>query len=53
MLIKNTFLQKKTLTLWRKYIDLMIEGKSLRKIVEKMDEKINLKTAFYLKHKVL
>ena len=45
------FKTKKSLTLWKQYIDLMIEGRSLRYIAEKLD--INLTTAFYWRHKIL
>ena len=42
---------KKPLTLWKKYIDLMIEGKSLRYIAKELN--INTTTAFYWRHKIL
>ena len=42
---------KKPLTLWKKYIDLMIEGKSLRYIAKELH--INTTTAFYWRHKIL
>ena len=42
---------KKPLTLWKKYIDLMIEGKSLRFIAKELH--INTTTAFYWRHKIL
>ena len=41
----NIFQNKKSLTLCNQYIDLMIEGKSLRYISNKLD--INLTTASY------
>lgn len=41
----------KSIDVWKDYIDLMIEGKSLRKIASALN--INLKTAFYWRHKIL
>ena len=43
----------KSIEIWQEYIELFSQGLSLRKIVEKMDKKINLKTAFYWRHKIL
>ena len=43
----------KPIEIWMKYVELFSQGLSLRKIVEKMDKKINLKTAFYWRHKIL
>ena len=47
------YYSKKNINVWREYIELFSQGLSLRKIVEKMDNKINLKTAFYWRHKIL
>ena len=44
---------KKNIELWQEYIELFAEGLSLRKIVEKLDNKISLPTAFYWRHKIL
>ena len=44
---------KKSIKLWQEYIELFSQGLALRKIVEKMDNKINLKTAFFWRHKIL
>ena len=51
----NTILfhTRKTIEIWQEYIELFSQGLSLRKIVEKMDNKINLKTAFFWRHKIL
>ena len=51
----NTIWQNthKSIEIWQEYIELFSQGLSLRKIVEKMDNKINLKTAFYWRHKIL
>lgn len=35
------------------YIELFSKGYSIRKIIEKMNKKINLKTAFYWRYKIL
>ena len=43
----------KSIKLWQEYIELFSQGLSLRKIVEKMDNKISLPTAFYWRHKIL
>ena len=43
----------KSIEIWQEYIELFSQGLALRKIVEKMDNKINLKTAFYWRHKIL
>ena len=47
------YYSKKNIALWREYIELFSQGLSLRKIVEKMDNKISLPTAFYWRHKIL
>ena len=47
------YYSKKNITLWREYIELFSQGLSLRKIVEKMNNKISLPTAFYWRHKIL
>ena len=47
------YYSKKDINTWREYIELFSQGLSLRKIVEKMDKKINLKTAFFWRHKIL
>lgn len=47
------FHTRKTIEIWQEYIELFSQGLSLRKIVEKIDKKINLKTAFYWRHKIL
>ena len=51
----NTIWQNthKSIELWQEYIELFSQGLSLRKIVEKMDKKISLPTAFYWRHKIL
>ena len=51
----NTIFQgtHKSIIVWQEYIELFSQGLSLHKIVEKMDKKINLKTAFYWRHKIL
>ena len=53
MLKTNTifFSSKKPLTLWKRYIDLMIDGKSLRYIAKELN--ISLQTSFYWRHKIL
>ena len=43
----------KSIELWQEYIELFSQGLPLRKIVEKMDNKISLPTAFYWRHKIL
>ena len=43
----------KSIEIWQEYIELFSQGLSLRKIVEKMNKKINLKTAFFWRHKIL
>ena len=43
----------KSIKLWQEYIELFSQGLSLRKIVEKMDNKISLPTAFYWRRKIL
>ena len=43
----------KNIEIWQEYIELFSQGLSLRKIVEKMNKKINLKTAFFWRHKIL
>ena len=43
----------KSIEIWQEYIELFSQGLSLRKIVDKMNKKINLKTAFYWRHKIL
>ncbi len=43
----------KSIEVLREYIELFAECLSLRKIVKEMDGKINLKTAFYWRHKIL
>ena len=45
------FSSKKPLTLWRNYINLMVEGKSLRYIAKELN--ISLQTSFYWRHKIL
>ena len=49
----NTVFQstKKSLSVWYKYIDLMSKKLSLREIAKELN--INLKTAFYWRHKIL
>ena len=51
----NTIWQNthKSIELWQAYIGLFSQGLSLRKIVEKMDNKISLPTAFSWRHKIL
>ena len=44
---------KKNIQLWQEYIELFSQDLSLRKIVEKMNNKISLPTAFYWRHKIL
>ena len=44
---------KKNIKLWQEYIELFSQGLALRKIVEKLDNKISLPTAFYWRHKIL
>jgi len=44
---------KKSIKLWQEYIELFSQGLALRKIVEKMNNKISLPTAFYWRHKIL
>ena len=43
----------KSIELWQEYIELFSQGLALRKIVEKLDNKISLPTAFYWRHKIL
>ena len=43
----------KSIDIWQEYIEYFSRGIALRKIVEKMDKKINLKTAFFWRHKIL
>ena len=43
----------KPIEVWMEYIELFSQGLSLRKIVEKMNKKISLPTAFYWRHKIL
>ena len=47
------FQTHKSIKLWQEYIELFSQGLSLRKIVEKLDNKISLPTAFYWRHKIL
>lgn len=47
------YYSKKDINVWKDYIELFSQGLSLRKIVVEMDEKINLKTAFFWRHKIL
>ena len=47
------FHTRKSIQLWQEYIELFSQGLSLRKIVESMDNKISLPTAFYWRHKIL
>ena len=47
------FHTRKSIQLWQEYIKLFSQGLALRKIVEKMNKKINLKTAFFWGHKIL
>lgn len=47
------FHTRKTIEIWQEYIELFNQGLALRKIVEKMNKKINLKTAFFWRHKIL
>ena len=47
------YYSKKSIQVWQEYIEYFSQGLALRKIVEKMDNKINLKTAFYWRHKIL
>ena len=49
-ILQNTH---KSIEIWQEYIELFSQGLVLRKIVEKMNKKINLKTAFYWRHKIL
>ena len=51
----NTIWQNthKSIELWQEYIEYFSQGLALRKIVEKMDKKISLPTAFYWRHKIL
>ncbi len=44
---------KKDIKLWQEYIELFSQGLSLKKIVDAMDGKIKLQTAFYWRHKIL
>ena len=44
---------KKSIQVWQEYIELFSQGLSLRKIVEKMNGKIKLQTAFFWRHKIL
>ena len=44
---------KKDIKLWQEYIELFSQGLSLRKIVDAMEGKIKLQTAFYWRHKIL
>ena len=52
---KNTifYYSKKDISVWQEYIMWYKQGLSLRKIVEKMDGKIKLQTAFFWRHKIL
>lgn len=47
------YYSKKNIALWREYIEYFSQGLSLRKIVEKMNNKISLPTAFYWRRKIL
>jgi len=47
------FHRRKTIKVWQEYIELFSQGLSLRKIIEEMDGKIKLQTAFYWRHKIL
>ena len=47
------FHTRKSIQLWQEYIELFSQDLSLRKIVEKMDGKIKLQTAFFWRHKIL
>ena len=47
------FHTRKTIELWQEYIELFSQGLSLRKIVEKMNNKISYPTSFYWRHKIL
>ena len=51
----NTIWQNthKSIEFWMEYIELFSKGYSIRKIIEKMNKKINLKTAFYWRYKIL
>lgn len=43
----------KSIEIWQEYIELFSQGLAFGKIVEKMNKKINLKTAFFWRHKML
>ena len=47
------FQTHKSIELWQKYIELFSQGLALRKIVEKLNNKISLPTAFFWRHKIL
>ncbi len=47
------FQTHKSIELWQEYIELFSQGLALRKIVEKLNNKISLPTAFYWRHKIL
>ena len=47
------FHTRKSIEIWQEYIELFSQDLSLRKIVEKMDGKIKLQTAFFWRHKIL
>ena len=51
----NTIFQgtHKSIIVWQEHIEYFSQCLSLRKIVEKMNKKINLKTAFFWRHKIL
>ena len=44
---------KKDIKLWQEYTELFSQGLSLRKVVDAMDGKIKLQTAFYWRQKIL
>ena len=47
------YYSKKDISVWQEYIMWYKQGLSLRKIVEKMDGKIKLQTAFFWRHKII
>ena len=51
----NTVFQgtHKSIIVWQEYIELFSQGLSLRKIVDAMDGKIKLQTAFSWRYKIL
>jgi len=47
------YYSKKSIQVWQEYIEYFSQGLALRKIVEKLDNKISYPTAFYWRHKIL